>query len=516
VGYAAEFVDTAREEAHHALRRALEALPVVPRVPPPHALPRLRAELVRAESGEVAEPSVRGRSFGLAMVLAAAARILDRPMPTELLATARVDDAGAVGHVDDIDQKTDFVIEYALGITRVMVHTSQAPRVRELLAAAAREGRLHGREVAVEDVDTVRGAIGKVFPEIEAELVHRWSNSREADAAARALLGDLIRGDRHANNWDGVIRAAELLAPRVSDESRGQTEWIRFIAKRHSGAVDALLPWPDAAALDREPPDARWLALSQVLQSAADFTDDDRIVSEYLSRAAEHANAYAESCPDGRRFLGAQGRALAAVNRCDEAAECLDATVAGWFRGSERDIPDASFALSELLRLRGFIGDEGAVDRALAWADRFEDHASASGITHGLAYVRHARARCHALRGRHDAALALLRAPTNGDLEPARRRWLARALDALGDTVRADEVRATLGEHDGVAWREATALAALDRALTHSKDHHLAHRAFNATGAVGAELRRMLRQRGLAANTWDSETAREIADRFRY
>lgn len=514
-GHAAEFVDTAREELQRAMPRALGAMPITPRVPSPRGFPRPLAQLVRAANEDVGATSVRGRSFGLAMLLAAAARILDRTMPSALLVSATVDDAGCVGRVDDLDEKIDFVVEYALGITRLMVHTSQARHARARIDLANREGRLHGRTIAVLGVETACAAIDAVFPDIEDVLAVRWSTPAEADAAARALWEDLVRGDRHTSRWQSVVRAAEILAERVSPEARWRVDWIHAIARRHTGAPDARIAWPDDDALGRERPDTRWLVLSQLLQSAADHTTDDATADAYLARSEREVNAWAEACPDGRRFLGARGRALAALGRCDEAARDLEAAVEGWFRGGEREITEASFALSELLRVRGFVGAPEDVERALAWADHYALHAEETGENRGEPWVRHARARCLALRGRLLEARSLLAATMPDTLEPSQRRWHARVLDALGATEAADAVRASI-TGDESAWREAAALAALDHALARDADHHAALRAFDALGDPGAELRRMLRQRGLTADRCEVAQAREIADRFRY
>jgi hypothetical protein len=517
-GHAAEFVDDALDEAQRALPRALDALEILPRVPSAHSAPRSRAALLCAADGEVAEASVRGRSFGLAMILAAASRVLDRPLPDGALATAAVGRAGEILPVAYLDEKVDFVVEYALGVTTLLVAAAQAAEVRARVEVAAQTGRLHGRTLRVLGVGDTREAVTAVFPDLEDALLRRWSSAGAADDAARALLGDLLRGDRHTDNWPGVLRAAELLAARATESAAPRARWAAFIARRRTGR-GGLLAWPDAAALARDPPDQRWTALAQVLQSAADHASDDAVAARYLDASAEHVNEYALACPDGRRFLGARARALAATDRVDEASALLDAVVEAWFRGADDDLRHGSFALAELLRLRAFVGGDDDVARALAWAERFDAHAPTSTTSVGARFVRHAWGRCLVERGRCAEALPLLNDDDDVEsLRPAQCRWRARALDALGRSAEADALRAALAARadTDVPWRLAASLAALDGALARGEDHRAPLRAFARVGDGSDELLRLLRHRGVDAETCDVAQARTVAARFRY
>jgi hypothetical protein len=121
-----------------------------------------------------------------------------------------------------------------------------------------------------------------------------------------------------------------------------------------------LLDWPDEGErwfvrLDDED---RLAVLAHVVQSAAD--GDAGLAARYARRAEKKVRAAAAS-DASLRLQGATARAFASFGDYEAAASHLEAALEGWRRVGE--FANASYALSELLRLRGIGRDLPAVER---------------------------------------------------------------------------------------------------------------------------------------------------------
>src|SRR5262249_54215086 len=140
---------------------------------------------------------------------------------------------------------------------------------------------------------------------------------------------------------------------------------------------------------------------------------------------------------------------LAALRRYEEAREVLGKTVQEWFAGHSPAL--ASYALSELLRVLGLLGDAEGLAAALRDVEHVEQDPALDDVSR--AYLRLAARRAHVLAGSvapgEPARDWLAEGPVGWDttrptLRRSRLRWLASAFDRAGRPDQAAAARATL------------------------------------------------------------------------
>jgi len=396
--------------------------------------------------------AVEGASFGLAMLLTVASVHLDEAVPADVLALATLDSAGRAGLVQHLDEKLALVRGAALGVRRVLV------------AAAQRDEALrHAGPLEVVAVDDAVEALAVTFAGVTERLQGRWRSPDEAREAAEWMLKLALVPPRDRTvRWRAVADAARTLADalRQDPDAQERATFAHTIAARHAGDTGPL-PWPSARLLAGLSPSRRYRAMAQGVQAAADAGHP-----EARARIAEAERLLADDETPGRDTLevrGAIGRALATLRAYEAARDTLARAVEGWWQLD--DEAQASFALSELLRVCGVLGDTAGLARARR---RLGDFARAHPHeTLALTYLRLAEGRALVLAGQPAEALAVFVHLEGRVLHPhVRASWLrgkANAHAALGHAVEARALREASAAVEEVPG--AAALVALDAAL---------------------------------------------------
>ncbi len=506
-GHARELVGTAAEAAARAWRLVSRDLPVLRTLDPIAAPPRWLAAPVAKVGGGVAERVLDGPSFGLALCLAGASCLLDTAAPADLLALGEVMPDGRVGAVGALDRKLEVVAGWALGLRRLLVASEQVAEAGDLLAGPR-------PEVEVVGVARLQHALDRAFPDALDRALGGWQEDPgRARAAARALFRQAVDGELPLIGWGAVARAASLVAEALGedDEASEQARFAAAVASRHEGGHDDL-PWPPDESLDRLPRPLRLQVLAHVVQAGADCRP------EQAGGRARRALARVAPPPDRHRedlqLLGAAGRALIVAGDPEGAAEVLLRALDGW--QALLRMHEASYALSEYLRLLGVLGRREALARALEERlPAFLSDAHADGLSR--AFVALGAGRALAQTGSPVAALRWLSdegAPWElapGHACAARRRWQAHALGALGRAEEAAAARADLDHFgEGLGYDDPNPLLArIDEAEERGGDPAPPLRALLERDHP--EARRIV-----GDGPADADAARRLAREYRY
>ncbi|MEZ4392145.1 MAG: hypothetical protein R3A48_13700 [Polyangiales bacterium] len=405
--------------------------------------------------GDGADHVLVDRSYGLAMTLAAASTLMERPVPARVAALAALREDGSTEPVQGLDRKLSLLADAALGVELVLVETSQRDEAERRCADL-------GAPLAVLGVAHARDALAAVFPDAAEGPPAAWT---PASAPRRAMeLFALCAGGGEVARWSSVALAARWIAGSLdaSTHHGSRARLARLIAERHANGREFSIPWDEfvRGAHERE-------RAAHAVQAAADAGLDE--LDDYLRRA----RAMLSDDPydvDSLKLQGAIGRALAMQRRYPEALTLLEEASGHWAEG--RTPAEGSYALSAWLRVAAILGDDDAWRRACGAADAFARH----GAPTSLAFVRFAQGRGHATRGEHDLALRALDAALETSSPPwlARsvRRWRATSFHALGRAQDAAAERDRLHgarEEDGAPCVEGR-FAALDEALERGDD----------------------------------------------
>jgi hypothetical protein len=265
--------------------------------------------------GDGTDVVVDGPSFGLALGLAQASRLLESPVPDSLLATCGIGANGRAIAVGDLERKMQLVVHTALGVDRVLVASAQLQETRDTLSSIA-----GGERVTAVGVGSLSEALGVVFGEVLGADALRARFADEERAASRAaLLMNLALLARPLSvEWSSVAIVAEQLAQTLArrPESAARATLARDIAWRHTGR-SALIGWPEASTLRSLPRPRRLRLVAQVVQSASD--SDDASTRDYVARARAHLAPPEEATEGDWALRGALGRALATLDDLDGA-----------------------------------------------------------------------------------------------------------------------------------------------------------------------------------------------------
>ncbi len=373
---------------------------------------------------------IDGPSFGLAFCLHLASSVLGCALPDDIVASATIDAAGAVGPVGGLDLKL-------AGIRRM------APRVRRVIVAAAQHAfaAAHaGTSLEIISVTHAADAIERVLGDrLARHLVAAGQDPARREDLTRSFFRLALIGSDAIVEWRPVMQGATLALqewPDLSPDARYRLTFARAVAARHhdnSGRVEL----PAEAWLTSLPRVLRLQVIAHLTQQSADTGAPAPDVIERLA-ARELDHAIEESSPADLRLRGALAR-LASVTGRPGAALATQERLAHAFAAIYAD-QDIAYPLAEWARLAGALGDEASLRRAQAFHDRMLGAGSYRGL--GPRFVEVAL-----LRGR------LL---VNPDDREAR--------DAAGqigsDATLPDHVRSCAQRWAGVAGREALALAA--------------------------------------------------------
>jgi hypothetical protein len=394
---AVPFVGRAAEALSYAQGIAMRDLPMLLKLEP--QLTSWFASLIYKD-GANPDYSLDGASFGLSMCLAMASRMLGEPIPVRFAASARVKRDGSVHPVSELERKLQMIEESALMVDIFLVCKDQEKDASAILEKLQRERPPQQtntlmkarRPLQVVGVSTVQEALSLVWPALESSFLERWTSEPQA---ARRAADDIfylaLDGSPQVIQWQGVIRAAEILAqvPGLDESSQERAHLAAQIAKRHQDHNNQIL-FPKV--LTRWPLPLRMKLLAHVMQSATD-TDTER-TRDYLSRIEEQflSKLAHEMSGEELRLLGAAGRGHAALGNFERSRELSLSALRAWVALQEWE--QATFPLSEYLRLLGILQQREELFEALSlYVDELSrSQCSNNGL--GFVYLAAGRALC--------------------------------------------------------------------------------------------------------------------------
>lgn len=482
----------AARAAWRAPRVTASALPLVRRLRALRSQVGLGLAPVWAE--EPAPVALDGGSLGLALCLAHASRLLDRPVPAAVVGCAAVDDRGRLDVVEALPDKLDWIWQNALGVQTVLVAEAQADVVVPGLRVVGASTLKEALRVAFPDVDQQFAASVREDPALAAEV-------------ARELRRMVTGGRQQLASWGFVAETAAILLAECRDpDVRREAELARSIASRHEGRVAVLAnPLTEGAATMERSARLRWLA--QWVQSCAD-AEHDEPAREAVAEARGHVAEAGERTDADAILLGAMGRALAAIGEASAAVAPLEQAVQLWWALESE--AESTYALSELVRVAGVLGDVALVERGDQWRAEVAARPEADPVS--VLFVTASAIRAWVQVGHVERAQELVEGLDADTAELAPRhlresmlRWRARLLDGRGRHAEADTVRASMVE--GIY----ASLAALDRVRRDAVDPAEALARLQADPGKGHEVRRLLKRlpEGVDPAGW-------VAERFRY
>jgi hypothetical protein len=409
-----------------------------------------------------------GPSFGLAFFLLLASRVLDLPLPDDVIAIAGVDERGHVLPVDAVQAKTAGLAALAPSIRRVIVCVDQVSD-----ANAAGETGL--------EIIGVTGAADALVRLHDQVLPDRLVDAG-IDAERRAELVDAffrlaLAGRGPALNWSPIERGAAIALrewPLVDDQEY-RLQFASAVAARHDRNAGEL-PLPDEMAsprawLERQPAPIRLALLTHLVQQSADAGTPPWPKTEALALRALPPR-FEDALLPHLQLMGALARLWAITGR-EVTALVVDRRLARAFAEAFAE-EDVSWPLAEVFRLSGVLHDRGAFEDA---EDLREQVLTVGGLAaRGAPHVELARARALVMLGRlDDAALDQLHGLTKDSGIPAHVRWSAsrwfvRSLrerrhdDSAGEYLAKFE-QETRDPRDGVVAERYLVLAHLDAAL---------------------------------------------------
>lgn len=487
-----------RADAHVSLlRAAASAQRVAPHIHtlrpldrPPHSATQL------FKRGRGADHVLDDRSFGLPFLLAAVSVLTDRPVPAHIAATAALREDGTFVSVAGLQTKLELLAEAALAVDTVLVAEEQREE-------AERVARGLVRPLSVLAVADAEQAVERVFAGARDAAPSAWHDDARARTVTEELFS-LCRDGAAVSHWRAVERTASWLALRFAASTRWGTRarFAALVAARHANGDAVAMRWEDFV---KPGGDYTRVIAAHVLQAAADAGVDE--LPTYLDRARALLPDDPDE-PSALELLGAIGRALAALRRYDEAAVALARAARAWLDSTTPR--EASYPLSEWLRVAGLLGDDATWDDAHATTEVYLNRVDRDD--YGQYFVRAARARGYLLRGDADAALAALEGPvwTSAPawLVRSTRRVRAQALDGVGRRDAAEALRSELAGDAGDRAEVEAAFSALDRALARGDDPGAEAAAVLATRPQGL--------RWIVEGTAAGERARCLAREYPY
>jgi hypothetical protein len=496
-----QFIQDALSSHLLAQKIAARYLPLLGKIPPPARLSY--AKLIH-KTGKGTDDKLNGDSFGLSFCLAAASLALQQSVPANIAASAVLNADGTLGPVKGLEEKLKLLEERAFGVSVCLVFKEQQKDAVDALAKLRQQRTseqnelietLRGSPLKIIGVAELSDAFNFVWQNLDKLFVTQWKQQpNTALAAGEELFRIALLGSTNILSWDGVVRMAELAREHLTDPTvQYKTKVAADIARRHSDRRHEL-DWPDEQMLRRLNKPIRMRLMAHVIQSAADT--DHKKAEDYLDRMKEFLCLDAtELFPDELRLYGAMGRALSAIGKFDEACDALHKSLLAWW--SLYELEDATYPLSELLRLLGFTGTPALLAETIA---TYVETAELDSCTEmGRAFVYCSAGRALLQRNQEEKALVYLRdfseggrinwQHTRSHLARAALRWRYSAYKQLGKPI-ADELYKQLQQGDD----DQKVLSALERALENDSLstawNNLVQQANTTTREWGAELKR--------------------------
>jgi len=297
---------------------------------------------------------LKGPSFGLAFLLALASRVLGKPLPADIVASATVSADGQVGPVDGLPEK-------------IAVVEAEAPRIRRFLVAAdqAQDARAIASAIEIVAVRSAGHAIELVF----GDEFRRFLAGAGSDPAARAELVDsffrlVLSGRQAVVDWRPVEQGAAIACsewPDLDALARWKLEFTRAVAARHENNRGEI-PIPQPELLNSFPAPVRVGVVVQLVQQCADTGRPDPSVLQDLIKRLGYLVPIQDAFAPHLKLWGAYARLLAVTGQPHEALRIQEALAKVFLCQFEYD--QISYQLSEWYRLAGACDDRAAFDRA--------------------------------------------------------------------------------------------------------------------------------------------------------
>jgi hypothetical protein len=383
---------------------------------------------------------VKGRSLELSICLAVASKVLGRPIPSGLCASAAVETSGELDHVEGLDEKVSLVARTGLGLSRLLVSQEDEGPAR---AAAANQQRL----VDVVGVRNLADALQIVFGDVEHEIESRLISDDQLRNAIEELFREALHSDNVYLPSKSLLGLAQILVKKASHLDPGwqwKAQFAQAIIARHLGLSDKFaLPNP-AGVLSSLPRPLRLEVMAHWLQDAADnpASDCEARIAQVRLCVSEVA---LERHEGDLKVLGAMGRLLAANGADHAAAEVLREAIEGWQMLGQ--VPQMSYALCEYLRILGIARQAEAVRRVADGIGR-EFACDPETSSHAIVFYLLTLGRAFIQCGLFDLGARELQRELAWDSIPhvqaSRLRWLARAEMAMNHKEAATSYRTTV------------------------------------------------------------------------
>lgn len=373
-------------------------------------------------------PSLEGRSFGLAFALAIASRLINIPVPADLVASADLDERGSLGRVEGLEAKLEVVASLALHVRRFIVAHEQH---EEALEIVQRRGWDH---LEIRSYKRLGEALADIFEGLPEHL-ERLGEFEEDRVALVNSFFRLALGERDASiDWSPVAQAAhhalESWRPSLSETNQRKLEFAKAVAYRHC-ENEGGLPVPMREWMRGFPNPTQIEIMAHVTQQAADTGSPDPV--KVLEMANEDIPSLGESFPPHLKLLGARGRLYySAFGDIERSLKDQFAAIDGWRRLWQ--FGPISYPLSYAYMLIGVLAAEGeSVGDRYERANELEAELNRGGTAcRSNPYVRLGRGRALVEMRRFQEAREVLEELYESERNPdhvnrSTERWLRRA-----------------------------------------------------------------------------------------
>jgi hypothetical protein len=413
---------------------------------------------------EERERVLEGSSFGLTFFLQLATRVLDLPLPGDVLAVAAIDEHGRTSPVDALGARITSLATLAPSIRRIVVCASQAAEAR----AAAGDG------IEIVSVACAADALSALLEgSLPDRLVAAGTDADHRAELVEAFFRQALTGRAAAIDWSPIERGATMALrewPLVDDQEY-RLQFAAAVAARHDRGVGEL-PLPDEmtsphAWLERQPAPVRFTLLTHLVRQSAEAGTPPWPKTEALAVRALPPR-FEDALRPHLTLMAALARLWAITGR-EVTALVLDRRLARAFAEAFAEAEVAG-PLAEIFRLAGVLHDRGAFEDA---DDLREQVLTAGGFgLLGAPHVELARARALLMLGRLDDAVLDTLADLARDpgaalhVRGSAARWFVRALrerrhddSAAQQLARLEQEAAAAGEAIGAAGADPAARA---------------------------------------------------------
>jgi len=312
-GQTTDLSTTSKAEVRRASRVLTRAIPLLWKPQQAQDLQACRVDTWLEGVGDTGpEPNLDGDSLGLSILLSLASIAWDLPLPEDLAISARIEDTGAVGPVDGLEQKMQGLARMAPRIKRLMVASEQTGDIAELATKLGLE--LIG-------VSNAEEAIAAVWDE-EAVADKLLAHEEEPDGRRRIVEYLYIcanQGRGQIKAWRPIRIAAErALEAWIADLDDDQLQKLRLtqmVALRHSGVRDGDFELPTWEWVDKQPPEARLALYAHMTQQC---TDRERPSFSEIRERVEPLLANPPATTNAGKLMGAYGRVCAQNDRRED------------------------------------------------------------------------------------------------------------------------------------------------------------------------------------------------------